>query len=57
MKRAKRLLTGVLAVFFGLCTVGGLWAGQFKGVGLFFVFTVVFGAYAIYGDAAFKKPQ
>jgi hypothetical protein len=55
--KAKRILTGILSVFFAACTVNNVISGELKGVGLFLAFTLAFGAYALFGDTAFKKPQ
>ena len=55
--KAKRILTGILSVFFAACTVNILISGELKGLGLSLAFTIAFGAYALFGDTAFKKPQ
>jgi hypothetical protein len=57
MKKTKRIVAGILAAFFGFCIVSSVIDRQFKGTGLFVVFTLVLGSYALFGDTAFKKPQ
>ncbi len=59
LKKAKRIVAGLLALFFAACIVNALLQGvgvaDYKGLGFLILLTILLGWYALFGDAGFKK--
>jgi hypothetical protein len=56
MKKGKRITCGVLAVFFGAICLNMIVERHWPSP-LFLAMATLFSLYAVFGDAAFKKPQ